>query len=72
MTEQEIFLLYAGIFCGVWALTATAVCIWYQAGRLHSKALLIELRKLNQKLDDLTTVEHANLILSRILSGRRA
>ena len=72
MSEQEFFLLIVAVSCGVWALAATGACIWYQAEREYGRNILMEIRKFNQTLDDLMTVEQAQGVLSRILSGRRA
>lgn len=72
MTEQsQLFWLLVSIF-GLWAVTATGACIWYQAERTHNRRLLSEIRKLNVVLGDLITMEEARKILARILSGRRA
>lgn len=72
MTGQSPLFWPTAVFLGVWALTATGACIWYQAERTHGRRVLIELRKVNALLADLITHEQASKILARVLSGRRA
>lgn len=60
------------IFFGIWALTSTGACVWYQAKRNENRVVLAELRKLNALLADLITAEQASKILARVLAGRRA